>query len=175
MISQEKGNLERAWQFNEDLFLWGKKEGLKHNGGMQGLQRFILYLFWKLTVNICPQFQQSYLFYMHSMNFINTWERKGRKHKGKKYCQLNRFWMVRKIHRRKTCKEQWSVTLYFYLHTDTKVKRQINLRRVVSSPKLLPCCYTGGKTGFHSTAYSTTRAWGWKLILSASLMPWKPV
>lgn len=65
--------------------------------------------------------------------------------------------------------EKPAVTLHFYLHTDTNGKKGR-----VSSPRLLTCRYTGGKTGFHSTAYAITCTWGWKFILLASLMPCKP-
>lgn len=70
-IQREHDNLMRICSFG------GKKVGLKHNGEMQGLQYLISYLFWKLTVNICPQFHQNSLFYMHSMNLIHGKEKEG--------------------------------------------------------------------------------------------------
>lgn len=82
--SKEKGNTKRAWQFNEDLFLCREKGGAKAQWWDAGITA--VYIITLLGINSDtsppPPPVLPTLVPMHSMNIINTGERKRRKSKG---------------------------------------------------------------------------------------------
>lgn len=90
--SKEKGNTKRAWQFNEDLFLCREKGWAKAQWWDAGITA--VYIITLLGINSdtpppAPQVLPT-LVPMHSMNIINTGERKGRKSTGTKKILLSK-------------------------------------------------------------------------------------